>query len=155
MTSGRLAAVTLGQELPLGCYYLAYMTSRQITFLGLLAFMGSVLVVGPTVVSSGTFIVVFVIASAIVWPFAEYVTPKNPSPPSPLQILEQSKLWRGVAIAYTLVLVVVVIWHLFVGQLAFFDDPPFALVLVLLFGPAVGPMVTNIVITYKMLGEDS
>lgn len=144
-----------GQDSPLACYYLDYMTSRQITFVGILAFMGFVLVVGPTVVSSGTFIVVFVIASAVVWPFAAYVTPKNPSPPSPLQILKRSKMWRGVAIAYTFVLVVVVAWHLFVGRLAFFDDPPFALVLVLLFGPTVGPMVTNIVITYKMLGEDS
>lgn len=131
------------------------MTSRQITFLGILAFMAFVLVVGPAVVSSGTFVVVFVIASAVVWPFAKYVTPKNPNPPSPLQILEQSKIWRGVAIVYTLAVVIVVVWHLLVGRLAFFDDPPFALVLVLIFGPAVGPIVTNLVITYRMLGEAS
>ena len=124
------------------------------TFLGILVFIGCVLVVGPMVVSSGTFIFVFVIASAIVWPFAEYVTPKNPSPPSPLQILEQSRFWRGVAIVYTLVVVVIVAWHLLVKRLAFFDDVPFALMFVLLLGPAVGPMATNMAITYKLLGKD-
>lgn len=124
------------------------------TFLGILVFMGCVLVVGPIVVSSGAFIVVFVIASAIIWPFAQYVTPKNPSPPSPLQILEQSRLWRGVAIVYTVVVVVIVVWHLLVNRLAFFDDVPFALMFVLLLGPAAGPMATNMVITYKLLGKD-
>ena len=131
-----------------------FMTSRQMTFVGILVFMACVLIVGPTVVSSGAFIVVFVIASAIVWPFAEYVTPKNPNPPSPLQILEQSRLWRGVAIVYTVVIVVVVFWHLLINRLTFFDDVPFALMLVLLLGPAVGPIATNIVITYKLLGKD-
>lgn len=130
------------------------MTSRQITFVGILAFMACVLIVGPTVVSSGAFIVVFVIASAIVWPFAEYVTPKNPNAPSPLQILEQSRLWRAVAIVYTVVIVVAVIWHLLVNRLAFFDDVPFALMVVLLLGPALGPIATNMVITYKLLGND-
>ena len=124
------------------------------TFLGILVFMGCVLVVGPIVVSSGACIVVFVIASAIIWPFAQYVTPKNPSPPSPLQILEQSRLWRGVAIVYTVVVVVIVVWHLLVNRLAFFDDVPFALMFVLLLGPAAGPMATNMVITYKLLGKD-
>ena len=124
------------------------------TFLGILVFMGCVLVVGPMMVSSGAFIVVFVVASAIVWPFAEYVTPNNPSPPSPLQILEQSRLWRGVAIAYTVVIVVIVIWHLFVKRLAFFDDVPLALMFVLLLGPAVGPIATNVVITYKLRGTN-
>jgi len=96
------------------------------TFLGILVFMGCVIVIGPSVVSSDTFIVVFVVASAIVWPFAEYVTPKNPSLPSPLQILEQSRFWRDVAITYTLVIVVVVVWHLFIDRLAFSDDVPIA-----------------------------
>lgn len=130
------------------------MTSRQIAFLGVTAFMGSVLIIGPIVVSSGTFIVVLVIASAMVWPFAAYVTPKSSSPPSPLQILEQSRFWRGVAIVYTAVVVVAVTWHLLVNRLAFFDHVPFALLLALLLGPAVGPIATNMIITYKLLGKE-
>ena len=138
----------------LDCSLCDLMTSRQMTFVGILAFIGCVLIVGPTVVSSGAFIVVLVIASAVVWPFADYVTPKNPNPPSPLKILQQSRIWRGVAIVYTVVIVVVVIWHLLIHRLAFFDDVPFALMLVLLLGPAVGPIATNIVITYQLLGKD-
>ena len=130
------------------------MTTRQKIFIGVLVFMGCVLVVGPSLVSGDSFIIVFVVASAIVWPFAKQITPKSPSPPSPLQILEKSSFWRGVAIAYSVVIVVVVVWHLFIDQLALFDDPSIALLLVLILGPAVGPIVANLVITYKMLGRD-
>ena len=130
------------------------MTNKQKLFLGVLFFMGAVVVLGSTWLSSGAFLVLFVAAAAVVALFKDRITPTNPSPPSPLQILERSRLWKGVAIAYTTIIIVVVVWHLFVSRLAFFDDVSLPVGLLLLLGPAIGPIMKNIMITYRMLGSD-
>lgn len=110
--------------------------------------------IGATSLSSGYFIVLFVAASAIVSLFKDRITPTDPAPPSPLQILEGSRLWKAVAISYAILVVAAVAWHLLVSRLVLFDDVTLPTGLLLLLGSAIGPIVQHVILTYKLLGVE-
>jgi hypothetical protein len=130
------------------------MTYRQALFLGVWVFMGAVIIFGSSALSQNEFLALFIGASIVVSLVKDQITPRHADPPTPMQILERSRFWMGVAITYTAIIVVVVVKHLFFGQLAFFDDVSFPLLLVMLLGPGVGPIVVNQVITFRLLGAD-
>jgi hypothetical protein len=128
--------------------------NKQTLLVGAWILVLSVVTVGPLLLSSGEFLILLVAAALVVSLFKNQITPKTGSPPSPLQIFERSPFWRGLALVYGAVVVIVIVWHLFVAHIAFFDNVSLPLLLVLILGPAIGPITINLVITYKMLGAE-
>lgn len=129
------------------------MTHKQQIFLGAWVLVGLVLVLGSAL-SAKALLVLFVVVAVIVSLFNEKLTPSNSSAPTPKQVIERSRLWRAVAVIYTSGLVAVVIYHLFINRLAFFDEIPFFLMLVMLLGPIIGPIVVCQIETFRLLGLD-
>jgi hypothetical protein len=131
------------------------LTTNQALYLFALAFLVTVVAIGGTFLSSGYFVVLFVAASALVSLFKDRITPTDPAPPSPMQILEGSRLWKAVAIIYAILVVAVVAWHLLVSRLAVFDNMTLPIGLLLLLGSAMGPIVKHVIFTYRLLGAES
>lgn len=129
------------------------MNVNQKLYVGALFGMAAVVVLGSAYLPTAAFLAVFTAAAALVSLIRTRVVPTSPVP-SPLQILERSRVWRFVAIGYAAVVVAVVVWHLFVERLAVFDDVPLPVLMLLALGPGLGPMVQHAVITYRMLGSE-
>lgn len=130
------------------------MNGNQKLYLGVLAGMIAVAVLGSAYLSQYTFLIVLVAAAALVSLVKDRLIPTDPAAPSPLQILERSRVWKAVAIGYVAVIVTVVVWHLFLDRLAFFDDVSLPVLMLLALGPGLGPMVQHAFITYRMLGSE-
>ena len=128
------------------------MTRNQITFVLLWTFSLAVLVIG-SLVSPIVLILVVVAAGFIVSIFQRSVVPTGSQPRTPMQVLEQSSFWKGIAAVYTLCLLGVVVYHLAVDRIDVFDNLPFGLLILMIFGPALGPIAICQAEIYLLLGR--
>lgn len=129
------------------------MKRKQMTFLLVWIFMLAILLL-TSYVSPGVQIIMVVAAGIVVSFFQPNITPKDPALRTPMQVLEQSSFWKGVAIVYTFCVVGIVIYHLMISRLTFFENLPYALFLPLLLGPALGPIFVCQVQIYRLLGRE-
>ena len=131
------------------------MTRGQAAYVGALVAVVTAVVIGSLFLPMPAFFAVLVTVFVLVELFRKEITPKGESPRSPLQILEQSFFWRAVAVAYTLVIVLVVAWHLGVERLSFFDSINLPVFLLLILGSVAGPIAVHVGHTYRMLGGNA
>ena len=98
--------------------------------------------------------IMVVAAGIFVSLFQKSITPKDPTLRTPMQVLEQSSFWKGVAIVYTTCVVGIVIYHLMIARITFFEELPFVLFFLLLLGPALGPIFVCQVQIYRLHGRE-
>ncbi len=120
-----------------------------------LVLLVTVIVLGSLYLPMSGFTAVLLVAFGLVEVFRREITPKGVTPQSPLKILEESALWQGVGVAYTLVILAVVIYHLAVERLSFFEKINMPIFLALILGAAAGPIAVHVGRTYRMLGGDA
>lgn len=130
------------------------MTGNQATFISLWIFILAGLVVA-SLVSPAAAIIVVIVAGLIVSVFQSKTVPTVSKPRTPLQVLEQSPFWKGVAVVYTIAAVVTVIYHLAVNRVGIFEDISLGLLVLLLFGPALGPIIVCQIEIYRLLGQEN
>lgn len=130
------------------------MTRGQFLFTASLVVLTTAIIIGSLFLPFYGFALLMVAIFVLIEMMRREITPKDGSPLSPLEILEQSVLWRAVAVGYTVILIAVVVWHLAVARLSFFDHINLPILLLLILGPAAGPIAINIRETYRMLGRD-
>ena len=116
------------------------MNQEQLLFLLIWLLMLAVLFAG-FFISPGSFIVNVVIVGAFISMFKGRITPASRSHRTPLQVLEENRFWRGVAVIYTIGVVGVAIYHLAFLRLAFVDSLELPIVILLILGPALGPII--------------
>ena len=129
------------------------MTRKQITFLLVWLLVLAVLVLS-IFVSPLVLIVAVVVAGLVVSMFQKSIVPVNSTPKTPMEVLEQSLIWKGIAAVYVVALTGTVVYHLTVDRIGLFEDAPFALLILLMFGPALGPIVVCQLEIYRLLGKD-
>lgn len=129
------------------------MTRKQSQFIFAWILMLAVLVIG-SFMSAGMLIATVVAVGLIVSTFQKNIVPSDATPRTPLQVLEEDPFWKGTAIIYTVCLVGVVIYHLAVNRIAFFDNVPFGFVVLLLLGPGLGPIMVCQIEIYRLLGRE-
>ena len=94
---------------------------------------------------------VFVVFGFAEW-FRKAITPKGEEPQTPLTIFKENELWQGVAGAYYLLIILVVLYHLGVERLSFFEKINIPIFLALILGGAAGPIAIHVARTYRLLG---
>ncbi len=130
------------------------MTRGQFFFVAALVVLLAAIVIGSLFLPFYGFALLMVAIFVLVDLMRKEITPDGSNPPSPRQILERSFFWRAVAVAYMFILMAVVAWHLGVARLSFFDYINLPIFLLLILGPAAGPIAINIATTYRMLGRE-
>ncbi len=130
------------------------MTRGQFFFVASLVVLFAAIVIGSLFLPFYGFALLMVAIFILADQMRKEITPDGSTPPSPMQILEHSFFWRAVAVGYTFILIAVVVWHLGVARLSFFEHINLPILLLLILGPAAGPIAINIATTYRMLGSD-
>ena len=128
------------------------MTVGQFIYVAGLVILVLVVVVGSLIFPMSVFTALLLIVFGFAEWFRKAITPKGEKPQSPLTILEENPVWQGVGVAYTLVIILVVCYHLAVERLSFFEKINLPIFLVLILGAAAGPIAIHIARTYRLLG---
>ena len=128
------------------------MTVGQFIYVAGLVILVIVVGVGSLILPMSVFTaLVLVIFGFAEW-FRKEITPEGEKPQSPLTILEESPGWQAAGVAYMLMIILVVFYHLAVERLSFFEKVNVPIFLVLILGGIAGPIAVHVARTYRLLG---
>ena len=128
------------------------MTGGQLIYIAGLITLVIVAVIGSLMLPMSAFTLLLLAIFAFVGWFRKEITPEGEEPQTPLTILRDSPVWQMVGVAYTLLLVGVVGYHLGVERIGLFEKINMPVFLVLIFGGLAGPIAVHIRRTYRLMG---
>lgn len=127
------------------------MTIGQFAYVAGLILIAMVVFIGSLILPMSVFMALLLVAFGFAEWFRREITPAGEKPQSPFTILEESPLWRAAAIAYLLLIVLVVAYHLGVDRISFFENINLPIFLVLILGAFAGPIAIHVSRTYQAL----
>lgn len=131
---------------------LGTMNGGQLLYVATLVILVVIVVIGSLILPMSIFVALVFVIFGFAELFRKEITPKGEEPQTPLTILAESELWRGVGVAYLFVIILVVLYHLGVERLSFFEKINVPIFLALILGAAAGPIAIHIARTYRLLG---
>ncbi len=128
------------------------MTVGQFMYVAGLVIAVVTIVIGSLILPMSVFTALLLVIFGFAEMFRKAITPKGEELQSPLTILRDSELWQGVGVAYLFVIVLVVLYHLGVERIGFFEKINMPIFLALIVGAAGGPIAIHVTRTYRLLG---
>ncbi len=128
------------------------MTGGQLLYVAGLITLVILAVIGSLTLPMSAFTLLLMAIFAIVGWFRQQITPEGEEPQTPLTILRDNPGWQVAGMAYTVLLMIVVGYHLGVERIDAFDKINMPIFIVLIFGGLAGPIAVHIGRTYRLMG---
>ncbi len=128
------------------------MNGGQLLYIVALVIIVLTVVVGSLILPMSVFTALMLVIFGFAEMFQRAITPKGEKPQTPVTILMESELWQGVGVAYLMLIILVVLYHLGVERLTFFEKINMPIFLALILGAAAGPIAIHVSSTYRLLG---